>query len=136
MDKGGVVREMFGRIAGRYDLVNTIMTGGIDALWRRRAVAALNIGDSAAIVDLCCGTGALTRDIASRIPRGRVVGVDFTPKMLAIARAHTTARNVEFVEGDVLELPFPDASFDGATMGFSMRNVVDIGASLRETARV
>src|SRR4029077_2946165 len=64
------------------------------------------------------------------------VGVDFTPQMLEIARAHTAAKNVEYREADVLSLPFDDASFDGATMGFSMRNVVDIGACLREIARV
>ena len=136
MDKGGGVREMFGRIAGRYDLVNTVMTGGIDAVWRRKAVACLDIATDARLVDLCCGTGALTRDLAVRASVGSVVGIDFTPQMLEVARAHTSARNVEYTEGDVLSLPFADASFDGATMGFSMRNVVDIGACLREIARV
>src|SRR5215467_7410093 len=136
MDKGGGVREMFGRIAGRYDLVNTVMTGGIDAVWRRKAVAYLGVAPDSRVVDLCCGTGALTRDLAARASAGSVVGIDFTPQMLAIARAHTIEKNVEYREGDVLELPFADASFDGATMGFSMRNVVDIGACLREVARV
>lgn len=126
---------MFGRIAGRYDLVNTVMTGGIDALWRRRAVAALGVADDARILDLCCGTGALTRDIAAALPRGHATGVDFTPQMLDIARRHP-APSIEYLEGDVLRLPFADDTFDGATMGFSMRNVVDIGACLRETARV
>ena len=136
MDKGGVVRDMFGRIAGRYDLVNTVMTGGVDAVWRRRALGQLHVAQDAALVDLCCGTGVLTRDAATKVPRGRVVGIDFTPQMLSIAKLRTTEPNVEYVEGDVLALPFPDASFDGATMAFSMRNVVDIGACLRETARV
>ena len=136
MDKGGVVRDMFGRIAGRYDLVNTVMTAGVDALWRRKAVACLHATASARLIDLCCGTGALTRDAAARVPGGSVVGIDFTPQMLDLARARTTATNVEYREGDVLALPFADASFDGATMGFSMRNVVDIGACLREVARV
>ena len=136
MDKGGVVREMFGRIAGRYDLVNTVMTGGVDAIWRRRAVDCLSVGPGAVLLDLCCGTGALTRDAAAVVPQGRVVGVDFTPQMLEIARTHTSARNVEYREGDVLRLPFGDSQFDGATMGFSMRNVVDVGACLREVARV
>ena len=136
MDKGGGVRDMFGRIAGRYDLVNTVMTGGIDAAWRRKAVACLEITPDARLIDLCCGTGALTRDAAARVPSGGVVGVDFTPQMLDIARAKTHESNVDYREGDVLELPFADASFDGATMGFSMRNVVDIGACLKEIARV
>ena len=136
MDKGGGVREMFGRIAGRYDLVNTVMTGGIDAVWRRKAAACLDASPDARLVDLCCGTGALTRDLARRASAGSVVGIDFTPQMLAIARAHTAEKNVEYREGDVLSLPFTDASFDGATMGFSMRNVVDIGRCLREVSRV
>lgn len=136
MDKGGGVREMFGRIAGRYDLVNTVMTGGIDAIWRRKAVACLDVTPDARLIDLCCGTGALTRDLAKRATAGGVVGIDFTPQMLEIARAHTPEKNVEYREGDVLSLPFADATFDGATMGFSMRNVVDIGACLREVARV
>ena len=136
MDKGSVVREMFGRIAGRYDLVNTIMTGGIDAVWRRRAVEALNVQNDASLLDLCCGTGALTRDAAAKVPRGRVVGIDFTPQMLDVARSNTQSTNVEYLEGDALALPFDDAQFDGATMGFSMRNVVDVGACLREVARV
>jgi demethylmenaquinone methyltransferase / 2-methoxy-6-polyprenyl-1,4-benzoquinol methylase len=136
MDKGGVVREMFGRIAGRYDLVNTVMTGGVDAFWRRRAVDCLEVDDRACILDLCCGTGALTRDAAAKVPKGRVVGIDFTPQMLEIARAHTPQSNVEYREGDALHLPFRDGEFDGATMGFSMRNVVDVGACLREVARV
>jgi len=136
MDKGGGVREMFGRIAGRYDLVNTVMTGGIDAVWRRKAVACLDVAPGAHLIDLCCGTGALTRDLAARPSADSVVGIDFTPQMLEIARAHTSAKNVEYREGDVLALPFAEESFDGATMGFSMRNVVDIGACLRGIARV
>lgn len=134
MDKGGGVREMFGRIAGRYDLVNTVMTGGIDAIWRRKAVACLDVSPGANLIDLCCGTGALTRDLARHA--GDVIGIDFTPQMLEIARAHTSEKNIEYREGDVLSLPFADATFDGATMGFSMRNVVEIGACLREVARV
>jgi demethylmenaquinone methyltransferase / 2-methoxy-6-polyprenyl-1,4-benzoquinol methylase len=71
-----------------------------------------------------------------KVPQGRVTGVDFTPQMLEIARARTLERNVDYREADVLHLPFEDAVFDGATMAFSMRNVVDVGACLRETARV
>lgn len=136
MDKSGVVRDMFGRIAKRYDLVNTVMTAGIDAVWRRRAVEQLRAAPDSALLDLCCGTGALTRDAAAKVPAGRVVGVDFTPQMLDVARSRSRERNVRYIEGDVLRLPFADAEFDGATMGFSLRNVVDIGACLRETARV
>lgn len=136
MDKGGVVREMFDRIANRYDLTNTVMTGGIDALWRRRAVSMLDAAPDARLLDLCCGTGVMTRDLAAKVPHGRVTGVDFSPSMLAVARRNAAFSNVEYFEADALQLPFDSASFDGAAMGFSMRNLVDIDAGLRETARV
>jgi demethylmenaquinone methyltransferase/2-methoxy-6-polyprenyl-1,4-benzoquinol methylase len=135
MDKGGVVREMFDRIASRYDLTNTVMTGGVDALWRRRAIAMLDPAPSAHLLDLCCGTGVMTRDLAAKVVEGSVVGVDFSPAMLDVARRNVTSKNVEFVEADALHLPFGDSSFDGATMGFSMRNLVDIDSCLREVAR-
>jgi demethylmenaquinone methyltransferase/2-methoxy-6-polyprenyl-1,4-benzoquinol methylase len=136
MDKGGVVREMFDRIAGRYDLTNTVMTGGIDALWRRRAIEMLDVPPDAHLLDVCCGTGAMTRDLAAKARLGRVVGVDFSPAMLAVARRTVAAGNVEFVEADALQMPFAGPEFDGAAMGFSMRNLVDIGVALREIKRV
>lgn len=136
MDKGGVVREMFDRIASRYDLTNTVMTCGVDALWRRRAIAMLDAAPDAHLLDLCCGTGVMTRDLAAASGEGSVIGVDFSPAMLAVARSGAADPRIEFVEADALHLPFDDESFDGAAMGFSMRNLVDIGAGLREVARV
>lgn len=136
MRKGDAIREMFDRIAARYDLVNTVMTGGVDAAWRRRAVRELGVANDAEILDLCCGTGALTRDCAAAAPRGRVTGIDFSPKMLDRAQALGAPPNVRYLEGDVLELPFADATFDAAVMGFSMRNVVDIRACLAQIVRV
>lgn len=136
MDKGGVVREMFDRIARRYDLTNSVMTAGIDASWRRKAIDVLAPASDARLLDLCCGTGVMTRDLARRAPDGRVVGVDFSPVMLEVARAKNAAPNIEFVQADALHLPFEDASFDGATMGFSMRNLVDITDGLKEIGRV
>ena len=136
MDKGGVVREMFDRIARRYDLTNTVMTAGIDASWRRKAIAMLAPAHDATLLDLCCGTGVMTADLAARAPGGKVIGVDFSSAMLDIARAKHAEKHVEFVQADALHLPFEDGAFDGATMGFSMRNLVDIGAGLREVRRV
>lgn len=136
MDKAGAVREMFDRIAPRYDLANSVMTGGLDGAWRRRAVRELGTGADAAILDLCCGTGPLTEVAARSALRGRVVGVDFSPAMLELARKRRAAPNIEYRQADVLALPFADGEFDGATMGFSMRNVVDIAGCLREIARV
>ncbi len=138
-EKGHYVREMFARIAPRYDAANRILTGGMDERWRQRAIALLRPGRGATVIDLCCGTG----DIAFHLLRSdrslRVVGVDFCEPMLRRAkeRALREARGpVEFVEADVMALPFSAASFDGATMGFSLRNVVDIAATLREIGRV
>jgi len=136
MNKGSSVRDMFGRIAGRYDAANSVMTGGMDARWRARAVGLLAVGRQANILDACCGTGALARAAARAVPDGGVVGIDFSEPMLRAARARRGPPNVSYVEGDVLALPFRNAEFDGATMGFSMRNVVDIEACLRELARV
>ncbi len=136
MDKAGAVRDMFDRIAARYDRANTVMTGGLDALWRARAVDALSLSPDARVLDLCCGTGALTRQIARRLPVGRVTGVDFSPRMLAVARQTTQQPNIDYIEADVLALPFATATFDAAAMAFSLRNVTDIPACLREVRRV
>lgn len=134
--KSTAVRDMFGRIAPRYDLANSVMTFGLDARWRRRAVECLNALADGCLLDLCCGTGALTRAAAAAVPLGKAIGVDFSPQMLAVARARSHEPNIEFCEADVLALPFEDQHFDGATMGFSMRNITDVGACLLEIARV
>lgn len=136
MDKGSAVREMFDKIAGRYDLANTVMTGGIDALWRKQAASSLMLATDARVLDLCCGTGALTRELARRAPHGHVSGVDFSSQMLAVARRYEGPSNISYHEADVLRLPFASRTFDAATMAFSMRNVIDIAACLREIARV
>ena len=136
MDKASAVREMFDTIAARYDVANTVMTGGMDALWRRQAAGSLALAPDAHVIDLCCGTGALSRELARRVPQGRVTGVDFSSQMLSVAQARRCAEHLNYVQADVLELPFPSASFDAATMAFSLRNVTDIAACLREIARV
>jgi len=136
IDKGSVVRELFDRIAARYDRANTAMTGGLDELWRMLAINQLHVADDGHVLDLCCGTGGLARIMARRVPEGLVDAIDFSPGMLEVARAHATPANITYHEGDVLALPFETGVFDGAAMGYSMRNIVDIGACLREVARV
>jgi demethylmenaquinone methyltransferase / 2-methoxy-6-polyprenyl-1,4-benzoquinol methylase len=134
------VREMFAAIAPRYDRANRLLTAGVDEAWRRRAVAELAAVRGGAVVDLCCGTGDLVFHLLRSDPQLRVTGVDFTPPMLEGARARARKADPEhratFLEGDVTALPFADASFDGATMGFSMRNVVDVLGALREARRI
>jgi demethylmenaquinone methyltransferase/2-methoxy-6-polyprenyl-1,4-benzoquinol methylase len=136
--KGAFVREMFARIAPRYDLTNRMMTAGLDERWRRRAITLLAPPNGGDILDLCCGTGDLVFGLLRRDRSLHVTGIDFCAPMLDRARerakkAHAPA---SFIEGDVMQLPLPDESFDGATMGFSLRNVVDIDAVLGETLRV
>jgi len=136
IDKGSVVRDLFDRIAVRYDRANTAMTAGMDELWRLAAVNQLHVADDAHLLDLCCGTGALSRALARRVSEGLVEGVDFSPNMLSVARAHASPSNIVYHEADVLALPFEAQTFDAAAMGFSMRNIVDIPACLREITRV
>ena len=126
------VRRMFDRIAPVYDLMNRVMTAGLDRRWRAITVAeAVRPGDR--VLDACCGTGDLAL-AALRGGAGAVVGLDFSERMLERARAK--APGVEWVQGDMLALPFPDASFDAATVGFGVRNVEDLEAGLRELRRV
>jgi demethylmenaquinone methyltransferase/2-methoxy-6-polyprenyl-1,4-benzoquinol methylase len=139
MEKSVYVREMFASIAPRYDATNRLLTGGVDERWRRRAVHELAARPGGRVLDLCCGTGDLTFHLLRGDPALRVTGVDFCEPMLDGARRRASQGHVagaEFRQADVMALPFPDRTFDGAIMGFSMRNVVDIGATLREARRV
>ena len=126
------VQRMFDRIAPVYDTMNRVMTAGLDQRWRRATVrAAVREGDR--VLDACCGTGDLA--IAARRAGAReVVGVDFSERMLERARRKAPA--VEWIQADVLRLPFEDASFDSAVVGFGVRNVEDLEAGLRELRRV
>src|SRR5438876_4774763 len=125
------VRAMFDRIAPVYDAMNRTMTAGLDRRWRRlTADAVVRPGD--VVLDACCGTG----DVAIACVRagGRVTGLDFSERMLE--RARRKAPELEWVSGDLLSLPFADASFDAATVGFGVRNVDDLERALRELRRV
>ncbi len=140
MDKAVYVREMFASIAPRYDATNRLLTAGVDERWRRRAVRELAPPHGGAVIDLCCGTGDLSFHLARTDPSLQVVGVDFCQPMLdgAVARAAHAApgASIRFELGDAMALNYPAAGFDGAIMGFAMRNVVDIDATLREIRRV
>jgi demethylmenaquinone methyltransferase / 2-methoxy-6-polyprenyl-1,4-benzoquinol methylase len=126
------VRRMFDRIAPVYDVMNRVMTAGLDQRWRRATVReAVRPGDR--VLDACCGTGDLAV-AARRAGAGEVVGVDFSERMLE--RGRRKAPEIEWVQADVLELPFEDASFDSVVVGFGVRNVEDLEAGLRELRRV
>ena len=125
------VRGMFDRIAPVYDAMNRVMTAGLDRAWRRLTVeAVVQPGDR--VLDACCGTGDLA--LAAEREGGVVTGLDFSPKMLE--RARRKSETITWVEGDLLELPFEDGSFDAATVGFGVRNVADLEAALAELRRV
>jgi demethylmenaquinone methyltransferase/2-methoxy-6-polyprenyl-1,4-benzoquinol methylase len=120
---------MFDTIAPRYDLINRLMTFGLDQSWRRGTVAALALPEGSLVLDLACGTGDLSR-LAAR--RGhRVIGADLSAGMLAANHSGTP-----LVQADSTRLPFPDASFDGLVCGYALRNFTDLAAAFAETARV
>jgi demethylmenaquinone methyltransferase/2-methoxy-6-polyprenyl-1,4-benzoquinol methylase len=126
---------MFDRIAGVYDLMNSVMTAGLHHRWRARAadLAALLPGQSA--LDVATGTGDLAVELKGRVgPAGEVVGSDFSERMLELARAK--APELRFEHGNALALPYEDDSFDAATVGFGARNFSDLPQGLREMARV
>ena len=125
------VRQMFDRIAPVYDVMNRVMTAGLDLRWRRLAAeAVVRPGDRA--LDACCGTGDLAVACARR--GGVVTGLDFSPAMLE--RARRKLPSATWVEGDLLALPFEAGSFEAATVGFGVRNVADLRKGLAELRRV
>jgi demethylmenaquinone methyltransferase/2-methoxy-6-polyprenyl-1,4-benzoquinol methylase len=128
-EKARVVRTMFDRVAGRYDLVNRLMTFGMDVGWRRRAVAELRLPGGALVADLACGTG----DLCNELTRSgyRAVGIDFSAGMLANA---TT--DAPLLQADVLRLPLADGGADGVVCGFALRNVTDLDDLFAEVARI
>jgi demethylmenaquinone methyltransferase/2-methoxy-6-polyprenyl-1,4-benzoquinol methylase len=122
---------MFDRIAPVYDVMNRLMTAGLDQRWRRwTAEAAVRPGDR--VLDACCGTGDLA--VAAQTAGGRVTGLDFSERMLE--RARRKSSSIEWVRGDLLELPFEAETFDSATVGFGVRNVADLERALGELGRV
>ena len=125
------VRRLFDRIAPVYDVMNRVMTAGLDRSWRRLAVqAVVQPGDR--VLDACCGTGDLA--IAAEREGGYVTGLGFSPAMLE--RARRKSDTIEWIEGDMLALPFDDGAFDAATVGFGVRNVVDLEKGIAELRRV
>lgn len=137
------VQAMFDRIAGRYDRMNAVMTAGLHESWRERAADAANAGPGKHVLDVATGTGDLAFELARRVaPDGSVVGADFAPEMLAIARGKQSAQlagvdaEVVFEQANALSLPYDDNMFDAATVGFGARNFSDLATGVREMVRV
>lgn len=131
---------MFDAIAERYDLLNRVISLGVDQRWRRRTVRSLELRGPSRVLDLATGTADLALLTAAMCPDANLVGLDPSEKMLAVGRAKVAekglAHRVELVVGDAQALPFEDASFDAITMAFGIRNVPDRGRALAEMARV
>jgi demethylmenaquinone methyltransferase/2-methoxy-6-polyprenyl-1,4-benzoquinol methylase len=142
VDKSGErVRDMFAQIAPRYDLMNHVLSLGIDIRWRRRVLRELRLDGSLPILDCCTGTGDLALLLAEKVGgRVKVIGSDFCAPMLELARQKHQQQHpelpLEFIEADAQQLPFPDHSFQAVTVAFGLRNVQDTDKGLRELTRV
>lgn len=135
----GKVRAMFDGIAGTYDLVNSLMSAGLHHRWRELGVMVAQVQPGGTVLDVCCGTGDFAFALRHAVGvNGRVVGLDFSEEMLRVAR-EKCGRNqlwVDFVRGDLLDLPFAADEFDACTVGFGIRNVPDIARAFAEMRRV
>ena len=135
----GKIEAMFDGIARSYDLLNSLMTAGLHHRWRELGVSLAKVGPGDDALDVCCGTGDFAFALRRTVGRdGRVVGLDFSDSMLTVAR-EKCGRNqlwVDFVPGDVLDMPFADGEFDACTVGFCIRNVPDIARAFSEMHRV
>lgn len=130
------VRSMFSRIAGRYDLLNRVLSAGIDRRWRKLAVRRSGVGSGSIVVDACCGTGDLSLEFAAA--GAHVLGVDFTHEMVSLAPPKATRERTPaaFAHADALRLPVKSACADVLSVAFGVRNLADAHAGLREFARV
>jgi demethylmenaquinone methyltransferase / 2-methoxy-6-polyprenyl-1,4-benzoquinol methylase len=135
------IERMFDAIAGRYDLLNHLLSAGIDRRWRRRAIRALELKGGEVVVDVCTGTGDLAMAAVRATPgAARVVGIDFSAAMLRVGRDKLREARLDprvaLVRGDATSIPIADASVDAVTIAFGIRNVNDVAAACREMARV
>ncbi len=140
-NKEKFVRDMFNSIARRYDIMNTLMSFGLDKSWRKFTVRRSGLKPGGSGLDVCCGTGMLSMEQALSVgPNGRVTGLDFSENMLAIAKENIKGfkfkDNITFIQGNAMELPFEDNTFDCATVGWGLRNVPDILTAVKEMTRV
>ncbi len=134
------VREMFAGIAGRYDLLNHLLSLNIDKGWRRKVSAALRPvldNPSAVVLDVACGTGDLSLEL-NRGSRAQIVGTDFCRPMLTNAKTKSEGESkpIPYIEGDALGLPFVDDSFDAVTIAFGLRNLANVPDGLTELRRI
>jgi demethylmenaquinone methyltransferase / 2-methoxy-6-polyprenyl-1,4-benzoquinol methylase len=135
------VKQTFNQIAKNYDLINTLMSMGRDKRWRSFTVQRSEVKPGDSVLDVCCGTGYLSMELAKVVGnKGQVTGLDFSENMLAVAAKNVESfplKNVvKFIQGNAMELPFEDNSFAGATVGWGLRNLPDLRRGIKEMTRV
>ena len=135
-ERAAYVQEMFARIAGRYDLMNRLMTFGQDMRWRRFVIKEANLPPGGRLLDIATGTGDIAYEGKRQHPQIQAVGGDFTIEMMQAGKRSPARRHLQWVGADTLSLPFARDTFDAVTSGFLMRNVVDVPGALREQFRV
>ena len=130
------VRGMFDRIAGRYDLMNRLITGGQDRKWRRFAVQMADLPVEGRLLDIATGTGDIAQEALKQQPGALVHGADFALEMMRVGRARRGGERIDWAGADALRLPYADASFDAVVSAYLLRNVIDIPRALAEQRRV
>ncbi len=135
-ERADYVQNMFARIAGRYDLMNRLMTAGQDIRWRRFVIAQARLPANGRLLDIATGTGDIALEGLKQTPGLQAIGGDFTIEMMQVGKRYPERQTIRWVGADTLRLPFPDDTFDAVTSGFLMRNVIDVPAAFREQLRV
>jgi demethylmenaquinone methyltransferase/2-methoxy-6-polyprenyl-1,4-benzoquinol methylase len=135
-ERANYVQHMFSRIAGRYDLMNRLMTAGQDRAWRREVMQRAALPPQGDLLDLGAGTGDLAREALQQYPGCRPLAADFTLEMMLAGKGRPESARLRWLRADALHLPFPDESFDAVVSGFLLRNVSDVTQALAEQHRV
>jgi demethylmenaquinone methyltransferase/2-methoxy-6-polyprenyl-1,4-benzoquinol methylase len=136
VDKASYVRDVFDRVAPRYDLMNRLMTGAQDVRWRRMVIRKAQVPPGGRLLDLGAGTGDLAREALRHQPDCRPVAADFTLQMMLTGKKRPSPHPLDWSAADALRLPFPDGEFDALVSGFLLRNVTDVSRALAEQLRV
>ena len=135
-ERADYVQDMFARIAGRYDLMNRLMTGGQDIRWRKYVIQQAQLPENGRLLDIATGTGDIALEGAKQVPGLQAIGGDFTIEMMQAGKRIPERSMIQWTTADTLNLPFPDNTFDGVTSGFLMRNVIDVPGAFAEQMRV
>ncbi len=135
-ERAHYVQDMFGRIAGRYDLMNRLMTAGQDVRWRRVVIQEARLKAGGRLLDIATGTGEIAYEGLRQQPDIKAVGGDFTIEMMRVGKRNPRRKSIQWTAADTLALPFADNTFDAVTSGFLMRNVIDVPRAFAEQWRV